>query len=77
MEYVATQTWSSAQVEEAFDAQAKETWHNEGWVRLEATLTGLEIYAVNGEKYQYSFVENTGELKGYNTWAQKGRFGIW
>ena len=72
MEYVATQTWSSAQVEEAFDAQAKETWHNEGWVRLEATLTGLEIYAVNGEKYQYSFVENTGELKGYNTWAQKG-----
>ena len=72
MEYVVTQTWSSAQVEEAFDGQADETWHNEGWVRLEATLTGLEIYAVNGEKYQYSFVENTGELKGYNTWAQEG-----
>ncbi len=72
MEYVTTYTWSSAQVKEAFEKQAGETWHNEGWVRLEATLTGLEIYAVNGEKYQYSFVENTEELKGYNTWAQKG-----
>ena len=76
MEYVVTQTWSSAQVEEAFGAQAKETWYNEGWVRLEATLTGLEIYAVNGGKIPVPFCGKHRGAEGLQHLGARGRFGI-
>lgn len=65
-EYVATQTWTSAQVEDAAkNADA------EGIVSTILTFENLPLYAPNGSPYTYTIVEvKEGFLEGYDTWAK-------
>ena len=65
-EYVATQTWTSAQVEDA--AQNADA---EGIVSTILTFENLPLYAPNGSPYTYTIVEvKEGFLEGYDTWAK-------
>lgn len=75
-ELVATHTWDSEEVENIFTTAADTTYADTGWVLLDPhTFTDLPIYAVNGETYQYYFVENKDQLKGYDTWVVSGSVG--
>lgn len=74
-ELVATHTWDSEDVRTAFN-RAETINTVDGWVLLDPhTFTDLPIYAVNGETYQYYFVENKDQLKGYDTWVVSGSVG--
>lgn len=67
-EHVATQTWTSAQVEDA--AQNADA---EGIVSTILTFENLPLYAPNGSPYTYTIVEvKEGFLEGYDTWAAQG-----
>lgn len=71
-ELVATHTWDSEDVRTAFN-RAETINTVDGWVLLDPhTFTDLPIYAVNGETYQYYFVENKDQLNGYDTWVTNG-----
>lgn len=74
-ELVAPHTWDSEDVRTAFN-RAETINTVDGWVLLDPhTFTDLPIYAVNGETYQYYFVENKDQLKGYDTWVTNGPVG--
>lgn len=66
-EYIATQTWTSAQVEDAAKKAGEEDI-----VSTILTFENLPLYAPNGSPYTYTIVEaKEGFLEGYDTWAAK------
>ena len=66
-------TWSSADVQKAFEEAKEKNSDAAGPVLLEHTFVveGLPIYAPNGSKYVYTLTE-TGSLGGYLTYATAG-----
>lgn len=67
-EYVATQTWTSAQVEDAAKSAGADNI-----VSTILTFENLPLYAPNGSPYTYTIVEvKEGFLEGYDTWAAQG-----
>ena len=61
-------TWSSAEVQAAYQAAQNKTTPLEVTLRFE----NLDIYAPNGEAYQYAISEDKQALGGYDTWGMPG-----
>lgn len=61
-------TWSSAEVQAAYQAAQNKTAPLEVTLRFE----NLDIYAPNGEAYQYAISEDKQALGGYDTWGMPG-----
>ena len=66
-ELVRTATWSSEEVEAAYQQRGDSTT-----VETVLSFTGLEQYAPNGSLYLYHVEEDKSFLGGYDTWCGPG-----